>query len=174
MLSKYEAYYTGDLVLVDLSNNIGHQQGGKRPAVIVSNNVGNAVSPMVEVLPLTTKRNNSELPTHVTFKASEVEGLKRDSTVEAESKWVINKWQILKKLGTFNDEQLDKIATAMVYATPIVIKAFQAGVHNTDLLGKFQIRRWTIVKLTAYKIYDIINESVKGCYVCLTIKIIDI
>lgn len=58
MLSKYEAYYTGDLVLVDLSNNIGHQQGGKRPAVIVSNNVGNAVSPMVEVLPLTTKRNN--------------------------------------------------------------------------------------------------------------------
>lgn len=136
MLSKYEAYYTGDLVLVDLSNNIGHQQGGKRPAVIVSNNVGNAVSPMVEVLPLTTKRNNSELPTHVTFKASEVEGLKRDSTVEAESKWVINKWQILKKLGTFNDEQLDKIATAMVYATPIVIKAFQAGVHNTDLFRK--------------------------------------
>ena len=124
MLSKYEAYYTGDLVLVDLSNNIGHQQGGKRPAV------------MVEVLPLTTKRNNSELPTHVTFKASEVEGLKRDSTVEAESKWVINKWQILKKLGTFNDEQLDKIATAMVYATPIVIKAFQAGVHNTDLFRK--------------------------------------
>ena len=67
-MSKYEVYYTGDLVLVDLSNNIGHQQGGKRPAVIVSNNVGNAVSPMVEVLPLTTKRYKSTLPTHVDFK----------------------------------------------------------------------------------------------------------
>lgn len=138
-MSKYEVYYTGDLVLVDLSNNIGHQQGGKRPAVIVSNNVGNAVSPMVEVLPLTTKRYKSTLPTHVDFKAEEVEGLAHDSTVEAESKWVINKWQIIKKLGSFTEEQLDKIAVAMVYATPIVIKAFEAGVHNTLLFKKLSI-----------------------------------
>ena len=60
-MSKYEAYYTGDLVLVDLSNNIGHQQGGKRPAVIVSNNVGNAVSPMVEVLQLSAIIQNFQL-----------------------------------------------------------------------------------------------------------------
>lgn len=126
-------YKTGDLVLVELTNNIGHQQGGIRPAVIVSNNIGNKVSPMVEILPLTTKRNNSNIPTHVYFSASEVSGLHKNSTVEAESKWVINKFQIKKKLGRFTDEQLEKIACAMVYATPIVIKAFKLGIQDTNL-----------------------------------------
>ena len=42
-------YRTGDIVLVDFANSIGHQQGGKRPAVIVSNNVGNNMSSMLEI-----------------------------------------------------------------------------------------------------------------------------
>ena len=126
-------YKTGDLVLVELLNNIGHQQGGVRPAVIVSNNIGNKVSPMVEILPLTTKRKNSKIPTHVDFAAQSVEGLQKDSTVEAESKWVINKFQIKKKLGRFSDEQLEQIACAMVYATPIVMKAFKLGIQDTSL-----------------------------------------
>ena len=127
-----DVYKTGDLVLVKLTNNIGHQQGGIRPAVIVSNNIGNKVSPMVEILPITTKRQKSNIPTHVDFCADEVDGLVRDSTVEAESKWVINKYQIVKRLGRFTDAQLELIACAMVYATPIVIKAFQLGIQNTD------------------------------------------
>ena len=129
-------YKTGDLVLVELKNNIGHQQGGVRPAVIVSNNVGNKVSPTVEILPLTTKRTQSNIPTHVDFKAADVEGLSKDSTVEAESKWVINKFQILKKLGRFTDEQLERIACAMVFATPIVIKAFELGIQDTSLFKR--------------------------------------
>lgn len=47
---------TGDVVYVNLPNNIGSQQGGERYAVVVSNNVGNKYSPTVEILPATTQR----------------------------------------------------------------------------------------------------------------------
>lgn len=124
---------------MNFSNSIGHQQGGIRPAVVVSNNVGNNVSPMIEVLPITTKRGSSVLPTHAKFYSGEVDCLKYDSTVEAESKWVINKWQVIKQMGSFSEEQLDRIATAMVYATPIVIKAFKNGIHNTKTFQKISI-----------------------------------
>lgn len=121
---------------MDFCNSIGHQQSGIRPALVVSNNVGNAKSDMLEVLPITTKRNNSRQPTHVMLKADDVNGLKYNSTVEAEGKIPINKFQVRKKLGHLNDEQLELVAIAMVYATPIVIRAFDKGIQNTDLFHK--------------------------------------
>lgn len=114
-------------MLVEIPNNIGHQQGGIRPCVIVSNNIGNKVSPMIKVLPITTKRSKSAQLTHVHFRKDEVSGLIKDSTVEAESTWVVNKWQVKRVLGQFTDEQLDRIACAMVYADPIVARAFNSG-----------------------------------------------
>lgn len=129
-------YYTGDIVLVNFYNSIGHQQRGLRPALVVSNNIGNTYSEMLEVLPITTKRNNSKQPTHVTLKADKINGLRYDSTIEAEGKTPVNKFQVQRKLGYLTDNQLELVATAMVYATPIVIKAFDSGVQNTDLFHK--------------------------------------
>jgi len=133
-------YRMGDIVLVDIPNNIGHQQGGIRPAVVVSNNIGNSVSPTIKVLPITTKRTISKQPTHVHFKKGTVVGLIKDSTVEAESTWVINKWQIKKRLGRFSDEQLDKIAYAMVFADPLVVRAFDKGIRTDTEFVKLYVR----------------------------------
>lgn len=129
-------YYTGDIILVDFCNSIGHQQKGLRPALVVSNNVGNTHSKMLEVLPITTKRNNSRQPTHVALKANKVNGLRYDSTIEAEGKTPINKFQVQKKLGYLTDDQLELVAMAMVYATPIVVKAFNIGIQDTDLFRR--------------------------------------
>ena len=133
-------YRMGDIVLVDIPNNIGHQQGGIRPAVVVSNNIGNSVSPTIKVLPITTKRTVSKQPIHVHFKKGTVVGLIKDSTVEAESTWVINKWQIKKRLGRFSDEQLDKIAYAMVFADPLVARAFDKGIRTDTEFVKLYVR----------------------------------
>ena len=90
---------------------------------------------MIKVLPITSRRCESAQPTHVHFKKDEVQGLVKDSTVEAESTWVVNKWQVKRVLGKFNDEQLDKIACAMVFADPIVARAFDLGLmDNVDFL----------------------------------------
>ena len=42
----------------------GHVQRGTRPVVIVSNDLGNASSPVVSVVPCTTQRHKPALPTH--------------------------------------------------------------------------------------------------------------
>lgn len=48
--------HRGDVYWVDLKLEIGsHIQGGTRPCVVVSNDAGNAVSPVVTVVPLSTK-----------------------------------------------------------------------------------------------------------------------
>ena len=91
---------------------------------------------MLEVLPITTKRNGSKLPTHVTIKADKFNGLKYESTIEAEGKIPINKFQVRRKLGRLTEDQLELVAVAMVYATPIVVKAFNVGVHHTRLFQK--------------------------------------
>ena len=127
---------TGDVLLIDFSNAIGHQQGGIRYAVVVSNNIGNINSPTIEVLPGTSKRTGSRMPTHAHFEAGEISGLPDGTTFEAESKWTVNKFQIKKKVAHLTDEQLDRIATAMLYATPIVIKAVANGIHNTERFKK--------------------------------------
>lgn len=59
----------GMVVIVNLpvqkENSI---QGGERPCVIVSNNVGNKYSPNVTIIPLTS-RSKKDLPTHVVIKS---------------------------------------------------------------------------------------------------------
>lgn len=59
----------GMVVIVNLpiqtENSI---QGGGRPCVIVSNNMGNRYSPNVTIIPLTS-RSKKDLPTHVVIKS---------------------------------------------------------------------------------------------------------
>lgn len=129
-------YKTGDIILVDFSNGIGHQQKGVRPALIVSNNVGNMFSPVLEVLPITTKRTKSKLPTHVNICPSKENGLVTESTVEAEGKIPVNKFQVKKHIGRISDADLERVAFAMVYATPIILQAFTNGVQDTEVFKK--------------------------------------
>ena len=59
-------YQRGDVVVIDvpmLANS--HIQAGKRPWVVVQNNVGNQFSSTSIVVPLTTKIKRLELPTLV-------------------------------------------------------------------------------------------------------------
>ena len=125
-------YKTGDIILVDFSNGIGHQQKGIRPALIVSNNIGNTFSPVLEVLPITTKRTKSKLPTHVHISPTKENGLSMNSTIEAEGKIPVNKFQVKRHLGRISDGDLERVAFAMVYATPIILHAFNNGVQNTE------------------------------------------
>lgn len=54
----------GEIYLVNLTKNVGSEQGGIRPAVIIQNDKGNENSPTTVVCPLTSKKK-SYIPTHV-------------------------------------------------------------------------------------------------------------
>lgn len=61
MVSKYIPKQ-GDIVLLDFNPTKGHEQNGKRPAIVISNNVFNTNTKMVIVCPITS--NEKEFPTH--------------------------------------------------------------------------------------------------------------
>ncbi len=92
--------------MIDLSNQVGSEQCGVRPAVIVQNEVGNKCSPTTIVCPLTSKKKSMSA-THVDLSIGDA-GVAMDSTVLCEQVRVIDKTRIRKKLGEVTN--LQKIA----------------------------------------------------------------
>ncbi len=98
--------HRGEIYLVDLSSQIGSEQSGVRPAVIVQNEIGNQYSPTTIVCPLTSRQKNN-VPTHVILTPKDC-GIIKESTVLCEQVRVIDKTRIKKKLGEVNN--MEKIA----------------------------------------------------------------
>ena len=108
----------GDIFYATLTQD-GCVQGGKCPVVIVQNNVGNLHSPIVEVLPITTKTQKATyMPTHVSVSANNTNGLKSDSVVLAEQVRVINKIQLQNKIGILSHSDLVEIGRARNIQSP--------------------------------------------------------
>jgi len=70
----------GDLFWVDLNPVKGSEQAGRRPVVVIQNDVGNEVAPTVIVAPITTKSFTKHYPINVQI-ARGVAGLKENSTI---------------------------------------------------------------------------------------------
>ena len=70
----------GDVFWVDLNPVKGSEQAGRRPVVVIQNDVGNEAAPTVIVAPLTTKSFTKHYPINVHISRG-VAGLKEDSTV---------------------------------------------------------------------------------------------
>ena len=69
MVSKYIPNQ-GDIVFLDFSPIEGHEQRGKRPAIVISNNVFNKNTKMVMVCPITS--NDKYFPTHYLLEDTKV------------------------------------------------------------------------------------------------------
>lgn len=65
----------GQIWYIARRDNNGHLQTGDRPAIIVSNDIGNCHSPMVNVVPLTTNLSKKPLPTHCEIISSPVKSI---------------------------------------------------------------------------------------------------
>ena len=69
--------------MAELDPVIGSEQGGRRPVVIIQNDLGNLHAPTVIAVPLTGSSGKPALPTHVRIPRGEG-GLWRESTVLCE------------------------------------------------------------------------------------------
>ena len=83
------------------SSNI---QGGSRPVLIVSNDINNAKSNTVTVIPMTSRMKRSELPTHVWVDKEAMSGMYKGSMVLAEQITTIDKSRLVRRLGTCRDK----------------------------------------------------------------------
>ena len=93
----------GDIYYVDFGQNIdSNKQCGIRPAVIVSNNRANEHSPVITVVPLTSRTyKKRSLPTHV-FIPKRC-SLEKNSLALAEQVEAIDKKNLREKRGQITD-----------------------------------------------------------------------
>ena len=92
----------GMIVMVDLPTGNGSVQGGTRPAVVISNNKGNKFSPVLIVVPLTS-RVKKFMPTHHTIEPSMLNGLSKTSIALAEQIITVGKDMVRNIVGTLDE-----------------------------------------------------------------------
>lgn len=111
-----------DIFYADLSHNqVGSEQGGIRPVVIVQNDIGNKYSPTVLVLPITSEIKKQNMPTHCIIHKTRKNGLNVDSMVTAEQVRVIDKVRLRDKIG-YVDNLNDQNEILSVYLANITGK----------------------------------------------------
>lgn len=100
--------YRGEIYLIDLSGQVGSEQSGVRPAIILQNDSGNEHSPTTIIAHLTSRSKNMSA-THVILSPEDA-GVTKESTVLCEQVRVIDKARIKRRLGKISNQQkLDDI-----------------------------------------------------------------
>lgn len=92
-----------DIYMADLPLSSGSVQMGKRPVLIVQNDVGNMKSPTVVVVPLTTADKKWQI-VHVEIPTST--GLPKESIALCEQIMTISKDCLCRKIGVIEDAKL--------------------------------------------------------------------
>jgi mRNA interferase MazF len=100
-----------EIWMVNLPVASGSIQGGRRPCVVVSNDMANTYSSVIHIVPLTTKEKKP-LRTHV--KVTRDSGLVMDSTAMAEQTMFINSKCLEAKIGEVDEKTMSKIETAIM------------------------------------------------------------
>lgn len=94
------------VVYCDMSPVVGSEQGGYRPVLIISNDIGNRHAPIFIGAIITSKVHKKRLPTQVIIDTSC--GLSVDSMVECEQIRTLDKSRIKGFIGEITDEEQRK------------------------------------------------------------------
>ena len=102
----------GDIFIADLPKNEGSRvQYGKRPVIVLSNNKANEFSPVIHIVPLTTKMFKSSIPTHVIIGLDC--GITKKSLALVEQSQLLDKNNLTQKIGKCTDEVMEDINDAV-------------------------------------------------------------
>lgn len=115
-MSKREIYQ-GQIYICDLgSDNVGSEQSGERPCLVIQNNILNYTSNIIIVIPITSKRKKY-LPTHYILTNTKYPFLNfNENTVLCECIRSISKKRLGKLVGQIDTEDLNNILRTKEYA----------------------------------------------------------
>jgi mRNA interferase MazF len=120
-LTDRSAARRGEIWYVDFDPARGSEQAGRRPALVIQNDAGNAsaVYPNTIVLAISTKGRVA--PFHVRIDATRENGLRETSFVKCEQVLTISKARLLgaKAVGRVGRDQLKKIDVALMLSLGI-------------------------------------------------------
>ena len=108
----------GDLYYAELDPIVGSEQAGFRPVLVVSNDIGNRYSPVIVIVPITSRRmGRKRLPTHVEVRIPEL--LKNDSTALTEQIRTIDKLRLKEYIGSLPDCLMREVDQALAISIGI-------------------------------------------------------
>ena len=102
--------FRGEIYMVDFKEGEGgsvHQ--GSRPAVIISNDVGNRYSSIVNCCLLTSKVMKKNYPTHLKLTPNPMNKLKIDSVVMGEQIRTVGRETLKFKIGKLTDKEIQQL-----------------------------------------------------------------
>lgn len=100
----------GDIYFADMRPAIGSEQTGRRPVLIIQNDIGNEYSQTTIVASLTSTEKIKCLPTHVKLPLGI---LKAESTIMLEQLRTIDKRRLLEYRGTLDSETMEIVDRAL-------------------------------------------------------------
>ena len=108
----------GDIYYANLNPVIGSEQGGTRPVLIISNDIGNKHSPMVIIAAITSRvHTKAKLPTHTAV--SNYEGLDKDSIILLEQIRTIDKQRLKQYMGMMPDNIMARVDKALAISVAL-------------------------------------------------------
>lgn len=101
----------GQIYCVDFGSQIGSEQSGIRPALVIQNNIGNRYSPTAIVTPITSRPKRLSMPTHILL--SNCPGLPVQSMAMLEQIRTVDKIRLQAYIGTVDDRTMLMIDKAL-------------------------------------------------------------
>ncbi len=117
----------GDIYYAELNPVVGSEQGGTRPVLIISNDIGNRHSPTVIIAAITSRvQTKTKLPTHTAVK--DFKGLDKDSIVLLEQIRTVDKKRLKQHMGMMPVDIMARVDKAL--AISLSMKQQKAGCGN--------------------------------------------
>lgn len=102
----------GEIYWLQLPSASGSEQAGRRPVLVVQNDVGNRTSPTTIVAAITSQLRRRRYPFHVPFTSGE-SGLPLNGTVLCEQVQTVDQSRLGSSAGAFTVEKMREVDVAL-------------------------------------------------------------
>lgn len=102
----------GEIYWLELPGGSGSEQAGRRPVLIIQNDMGNRFSPTTIVAAITSQPRRQRYPFHVTFTAEE-SSLRLDGTVLCEQIQTVAQGRLGNLAGNLDHGKMGEVDQAL-------------------------------------------------------------
>lgn len=103
----------GDVWMVSLPAIGGHEQAGERPAIVIQDAADGAGSPLVLVIPLTSRLSAARFPATVPISPDSENGLRAESLAMVFQVRALDRSRFTRRLGRVSDMTLGSVFEAL-------------------------------------------------------------
>ncbi|MBI4777439.1 type II toxin-antitoxin system PemK/MazF family toxin [Candidatus Desantisbacteria bacterium] len=116
-MMKYRWY----IFLANLDPVVGSEQGKTRPVLVVSEEEVNQILPVVNVLPVTSRKPGRKIYPNEILISSKIGGLEKESIVLCYQIRTLDKRRLIKEIGRIEDLKLqEEITDALCFQLGII------------------------------------------------------